>query len=33
MIRQMLGVFVNTIIVDDKYPVQDCQNLRLVIQI
>ena len=29
----MLGVFVNTIIVDDKYPVQDCQNLRLVIQI
>ena len=29
---QLLKVFVNTLIADEKYPVQDCKNLHLPIQ-
>ena len=29
---KILGVFVNTLIADGKYPVQDCENLQLPIQ-
>ena len=25
---EILGVFVNTLIYNDKYPVQDCENLQ-----
>ena len=25
---EILGVFVNTLTVDDKYPVPDCKNLQ-----
>ena len=25
---EMLGVFVNTLTADDKYPVADCENLQ-----
>ena len=28
----ILGLFVSTLTVDDKYPVQDCENLRFPIQ-
>ena len=33
VLGEILGVFVNTFIVDDKYRVQDCENLPLPIQI
>ena len=33
VLSEILGVFVNTFIVDDKYRVQDCENLPLPIQI
>ena len=29
---KMLGVFLNTLTVDGRYPVQDCENLQLQIQ-
>ena len=29
---ELLGVFVNTLIPDHKYPVEDCQNLPFPIQ-
>ena len=29
---EMLGVFVNIVAADDKYPVRDCENLLLAIQ-
>ena len=29
---EILGVFVNTVTADDKYPVQDCENLQSSIQ-
>ena len=29
---EILGLFVNTLTVDDKYPVRDCENLQLPIQ-
>ena len=32
MLGEILGVFVNTLTADGKYPVQDCQNLQLPIQ-
>ena len=32
MISEILEVFVNTLTADDKYPVQDCENLPLLIQ-
>ena len=32
LIYEILGVFVNTSTVDDKYPVPNCDNLLLVIQ-
>ena len=28
----MLGIFVNALTTDDKYPVQDCENLQLPFQ-
>ena len=28
----MLGLFVNTLTADDKYPVPDCENLQFSIQ-
>ena len=33
MLGEILKVFVNTWIAADKYPIQDCENLRLPIQI
>ena len=30
---KILGVFVNTVTVDDKYPVRDAENLQFPIQI
>ena len=33
VICEMLGVIVNTLTVDDKYPFQNCENLPLSIQI
>ena len=30
---EILGLFVNTLTVDDKYPVQDCENLQLPIEV
>ena len=32
VLGEMLVVFVNTLIADGKYPVQDCENLQLPIQ-
>ena len=32
VLREILGIFVNTLTVDGKYPVQDCKNLQLSIQ-
>ena len=32
VIGEVLGVFVNTLTADDKYRVQDCENLLLPIQ-
>ena len=29
---EILGVFVNTVTADDKYPVRDCENLQFSIQ-
>ena len=29
MLGEILEVFLNILIVDDKYPVQDCENLQL----
>ena len=29
---EILGVFVNTLTADDKYPVRDCENLAFLIQ-
>ena len=29
---EILGLFVNTLAVDDKYRVQDCENLQLPIE-
>ena len=32
LLDEMLGVFVNTLTADGKYPVQGCLNLHLLIQ-
>ena len=32
VLREILGVFVNTLTADGKYPVQDCEKLQLLIQ-
>ena len=32
VLGKILGVFVNTYTAKDKYPVQDCENLKLPIQ-
>ena len=32
VISEILEVFVNTLTADDKYSVQDCENLQLLIQ-
>ena len=32
MLGKILGVFVNTMIADGKYPIQDCENLQLPIE-
>ena len=32
VLGEILGVFVNTLTADDKYRVQDCENLPLPIQ-
>ena len=32
MLGKILGVFVNTLTADGKYPVQGCENLQLPIQ-
>ena len=32
VLSEILGVFVNTLIADDRYRVQDCENLPLPIQ-
>ena len=32
VLGEILGVFVNTLTADPKYPVQDCENLQLPIQ-
>ena len=32
VLGEVLVVFVNTLIADDKYPVEDCENLSLPIQ-
>ena len=29
---EILGVFINTVTVDDMYPVQDCEDLQFSIQ-
>ena len=33
VLGEILGMFVNTLTDDGKYPVQDCENLRLPIQV
>ena len=33
VLSEILEVIVNTLTADDKYPVQDCRNLALAIQI
>ena len=32
VLGEILQVFVNTLIADDKYPIQDCENLQLPIK-
>ena len=32
VLGEMIGVFVNILTADGKYPVQDCENLELSIQ-
>ena len=32
VLGEMLGVFLNTLTADSKYPVQHCENLKLKIQ-
>ena len=32
VLGEIFGLFVNILTADDKYPVQDCQNLHLPIQ-
>ena len=32
VLREILGVFANTLTPDDKYPFDDCENLQLLIQ-
>ena len=32
VLGEIFGLFVNTLTADDNYPVQDCQNLHLPIQ-
>ena len=32
MLGEILGLFVNKLTVDDKYPVQDCENLQVPVQ-
>ena len=32
VLGENLGVFINTLTADDKYPVQDCKNLPFPIQ-
>ena len=32
MLGKILGVFVNTMTADGKYPIQDCKNLQLPIE-
>ena len=32
VLREMLGVFVNILTADGEYPVQDCENVPLPIQ-
>ena len=33
VLREILGVILNTLTANGKYPVQDCENLQLAIQI
>ena len=33
VLSEILGVFVNTLTADGKYPCQDCENLQLPIQV
>ena len=33
VLREILGFFINTLTADGKYPVQDCENLQLPVQI
>ena len=33
VLGEILGVFVNTLTADGKYPCQDCENLQLPIQV
>ena len=33
VLGETLGVFVNTLTADEKYPVQECENLQLPIQL
>ena len=33
VLGEILGVFVNTLTADAKYPVEDCENLQLLFQI
>ena len=33
VLAEILGLFVNTLTADDKYRVQDCENLQPTIQI
>ena len=32
VLGEILGVFINTLTADGKYPVQDCENLQVPIQ-
>ena len=32
VLGEILGLFVNILTADDKYPVQDCENFQLPIQ-
>ena len=32
VLSEILGVFVNILTANDNYPVQDCENLQLLIQ-
>ena len=33
VLGETLGLFVNILTADDKYPIQDCENFQLPIQI